>query len=1295
MNIQLSDHFTYKKLIRFTLPSVAMMIFTSIYGVVDGFFVSNFAGKTPFAAVNLIMPFLMILGTVGFIFGTGGTAIVAKTFGEGKPEKANRYFSLFTYTAFILGVVFAIVGIVFIRPVSVMLGAEGELLENCVLYARIILLALPFYVLQLLFQSFFVSAEKPQLGLIVTVSSGIANMVLDALLVTLLPPAYRLAGAAVATGISQVIGGAVPLVYFSRENTSILRLGKTEFDGRALDIFDRALAERREIVDNTDLTPFVDEVGNVQFSEKGSGEKRYLLAGEFPDGRKVYKTNYPIGTPKTVKQQDIINVVQNVWSKKPITLNIGNEQIEAQFDPELTERSDLSKIAFGNRKGNASDKRITLNLSSDLYMIASDAMYTGLKKEVGKKDNPAHDNVIQWRYFATNLIYEEEDGTLIPCYMNIDVKQKEDGNYFYSFGIEKGTAPQTLLAVVNDNKSPTVPDNNIPHQKAIVNNNDMQKSQNNAQGSNGKQHFLGAVIEEGATTEENSVLEYNSTAKSRTKLERYENEAVRKVADAMSVRLGTAREFLKPIIQEMSNEYMKTGKLSQDTIDRLFEEAYKNGRKVNDEAYKEYADLRNYLRNTKIYFDSESAADIPDFFKDIRRYMGRLSVSSTKGTSVDSIYQELNEMHPSLFPEDILSSSDRMLRIMEVSDSLRKEEVTLDAYYNTEETKGDLKHEFEKAVYAFKDNLYEVKQFNDSLEKAEVKPGVEIDADAMQSVYDELTKVQKQSDKVMNNLLLTKDENAILDDMLKGNRKALREDIPDRMNKDNILKAYEVKAPVRAMQNIIENHKKAVRNNRNDTAMKMIELSDFWKDKKVLGGLRYATETQERNIYDIVHNKKDADKIIETYFTPVHEHEAQRTRFKHDYFDRVRKMDIDLRVRSGNKNTESEAIQFIGEVEGDIADLEAKAEKRKLTDDENDRLINLKGSLVEFKENNPNLDYGKVANCIKEFHKIYDELFEEMNIVRIRNGYAPVEYRKNYFPHFLETGTDEITGKIAKALGINIDVTELPTDLVGRTENFKPGIAWVQHVKRRNTNVTKYDAVEGFQKYIEGVSDVIFHTDDIQNLRALERSLRYKYSEKGVKDEIDALRDRTDITDDERETLLDEAGKRNITSLGNYVNNLTEYTNLLANKKSMHDRSPETMFGRKIYNLFNWANSRVASNMIVGNLSTAITNFIPLTQATAVVGDVNMMIGFNQTVKNFLYDDGLTERSSFLTNRFGKDKLISKSKVADVLVTPMEFVDELTAGTIWRARYNQNIKKGMSDTDAIKDAPCFYCHKRI
>lgn len=233
-SIQLSEHFSYRKLMRFTLPSIAMMIFTSIYSVVDGFFVSNFAGKEPFAAVNLIMPVLQILGTFGFMLGTGGTAIVSKAYGEGDRDRANRYFSLFVYIAFGTGILLAALGIAFIKPIAELLGAEGELISNCVTYATIILCALPFYVLQMMFQSFFVAAEKPKLGLAVTVSAGMTNIVLDAVLVMLLPQQYKLAGAAIATALSQAVGGIIPLVYFFNKNSSVLRLGKTRFDAKAL-----------------------------------------------------------------------------------------------------------------------------------------------------------------------------------------------------------------------------------------------------------------------------------------------------------------------------------------------------------------------------------------------------------------------------------------------------------------------------------------------------------------------------------------------------------------------------------------------------------------------------------------------------------------------------------------------------------------------------------------------------------------------------------------------------------------------------------------------------------------------------------------------------------------------------------------------------------------------------------------------------------------------------------------------------------------------------------------------------
>lgn len=232
MNISLSEHFNFKKLFRFTMPSIIMMVFTSIYGVVDGLFVSNIVGETAFTAVNFIMPVTMILSAVGFMFGTGGSALVSKTLGEGSSEKANRIFSLVIYTTTAAGVILAVTGIALMRVVASALGAEGEMLENSVLYGRIIVGVLPLFMLQMAFQSLFVTAEKPKLGLVVTVLSGVTNMVLDALFVAVFR--WGIVGAAAATAASQLVGGVIPLIYFLRKNDSLLRLGKTSLNWRVL-----------------------------------------------------------------------------------------------------------------------------------------------------------------------------------------------------------------------------------------------------------------------------------------------------------------------------------------------------------------------------------------------------------------------------------------------------------------------------------------------------------------------------------------------------------------------------------------------------------------------------------------------------------------------------------------------------------------------------------------------------------------------------------------------------------------------------------------------------------------------------------------------------------------------------------------------------------------------------------------------------------------------------------------------------------------------------------------------------
>ncbi len=232
MTIQLSDHFTYSRLLRFTFPTIVMMIFTSIYSVVDGIFVSNFAGKTAFAAINLIMPYLMVFGTVGFMVGTGGTALISMTLGMGDRRRANELFSLLTYVSIVCGIILTVVSIVFMRPAAIALGATGPMLEDCVLYGNIVQLALTAYVLQYAFQSFCITAEKPNLSLAMMVTAGVCNIVLDALFVAVFR--WGLVGAAAATAIAQIVGAIIPLIYFLRPNDSLLRLGKCRFDGKAL-----------------------------------------------------------------------------------------------------------------------------------------------------------------------------------------------------------------------------------------------------------------------------------------------------------------------------------------------------------------------------------------------------------------------------------------------------------------------------------------------------------------------------------------------------------------------------------------------------------------------------------------------------------------------------------------------------------------------------------------------------------------------------------------------------------------------------------------------------------------------------------------------------------------------------------------------------------------------------------------------------------------------------------------------------------------------------------------------------
>lgn len=320
--IQLSDHFTTRRLLRFTIPSIAMMIFTSIYSIVDGFFVSNFTGKTAFAAVNLIMPLLMILGCIGFMFGTGGSALISKTLGEGDKKKASEIFTEVVVVAFALGIILALLGEIFLRPIAMLLGANGQLLEESLAYARIYIIALPFFILQYEFQCLFVTAEKPKLGLYVTIIAGVTNMVLDALFVGVFRTGVK--GAALATAISQLLGGGIPVLYFAFSKNSLLHFSPFKLNKRIL--FNTCTNGSSELLSNISMS-VVGMLYNKQLM-KYAGEDGVAAYGSFMYIGMIFVAifmGYSVGVAPIIGYNygsERKDEMKNIFSKSMIIISI-------------------------------------------------------------------------------------------------------------------------------------------------------------------------------------------------------------------------------------------------------------------------------------------------------------------------------------------------------------------------------------------------------------------------------------------------------------------------------------------------------------------------------------------------------------------------------------------------------------------------------------------------------------------------------------------------------------------------------------------------------------------------------------------------------------------------------------------------------------------------------------------------------------------------------------------------------------------------------------------------------------
>lgn len=467
-------------------------------------------------------------------------------------------------------------------------------------------------------------------------------------------------------------------------------------------------------------------------------------------------------------------------------------------------------------------------------------------------------------------------------------------------------------------------------------------------------------------------------------------------------------------------------------------------------------------------------------------------------------------------------------------------------------------------------------------------------------------------------------------------------------------------------------------------ARQLLATSVTWKDKPA--GLLYSRETMERNVEDIVPDKALADEVNREYFRVEKTDSANVNRTVNHYRDRVRKLDLSRKAAKGETMSESAAVQLLGEAEFNIKDI--KDSRGRRTEKYGKTAQEWEAEIAKMWEKNPSLKAkeAKIRAAVEEFRKIYDELYQQMNDAHIRNGYSPVGYIEGYFPHFQADATDSILAKLGLGVGINVDTATLPTSINGLTHTFKPGKQWFAHAQQRTGVDTTYDALEGFERYISVAANVIHRTDTIQKQRALAREIRYQGSDETTRRRIREI-ERSDRTEDAKETDIKEVTKGRY-ALSNFVVELEEHTNLYAGKKSRHDRMSETDLGRRIYRIMGKVKQRTGANMVGANLSSAITNFIPLTNANAELGPRYIAKGMWDTLKNIKEKDVLDDQSTFIVNRRGSKPVYQtfSEKASDVASIPMEAVDMFTSGSLVRARYLYNLDHGMGHADALDDA---------
>lgn len=1004
--------------------------------------------------------------------------------------------------------------------------------------------------------------------------------------------------------------------------------------------------------------------------------------------------------------QDIFDGIEpkdyNKVAKMYIQDYLMGETILSNDDVAIIDKRSASKYTNpGKKQQNFTEK---MQLTPELKNVLEIARFDG--KGLPTKNNSKYKN---WEYYKFDF---ELGGKMFEGTINIGIDSNQN-KHFYEINKIREVAD---ISGTSLNRSTTsLIKNSIPSNDNVVNNQYMQNSLNNTQNSsqgsfslnrknNSWQSFLDKnfdlmpkalrnmpqrIIEQ--EKQSSGVPEKIATVKTKSYERSTTNKFIKNVLEKMqTTKFGNMNEFrsiTNAIVRDIKNE-----SLTKEKINQYANVIYDAAVRINSNFYDENKNIKADIRKKRIYASEDIVKSFEDWNEFRRNNFGVLNLTNSKDgeniISVSELYKSLNQINNQLFPDSIETTKEQLTRISEVAKSIRKIEER--ASKNLEETFG--KEIRESTIYKIKEDISELtegitrvenlERENASKEKTKQELlNTVIDVEEQKKLYAANQNLQKDYEKMLRKELLTDRDRIALDRIVKGEIE--EGDLTDRVNKKAILNLYPIKKRIEDNKKLLEKAKKAKKAQRYEVAELLTDNSSTWKDKRALGGFRYSTETAERNFYDIIPDKQEAKAIIDEYFAPIHKNEAIIIREQNKIKNEIRNLNIDIKpkyVCSDSIRTKISELLPEGEIFTD----------EKLSED---ALVQLYGEKIINEADIKKLgaDFNKIHGAAETFRKIYDSLFEQINDSRIRNGYAPVEFRKDYFPHFTENKPDTVLKKIANTFGIETSNQELPTDLAGQTHLFKPGIKWSANFLQRKGNKTDYSALKGMDNYLNTALDVIYHTDDIQNLRVLDDVIRYKYSEKGIQEQIDEVRDRVDIDDRQKNALLNDLYNTDTTEFSHLVTWLRGYTDNISGKKSIEDRNMEHQLGRNMYTTMKNLEGRVASNMIGMNVNSALTNIIPIIQGSGEIKTKNLLKALYYTSRNSGKSDGFVNDSDFLVNRRGTDRLYKtfSNKLSDVSGALMSVIDEFSSETLVRAKYYDNLDNGMSVEEAMANANSF------